>query len=162
MTQFEQMGGSIDGGNIFELVRACSKAMAAAEHPRVKGGLAPQQLERLKAMVLDDLQESFSVDRLARECRLSAGYFARAFRAATGTTPHRWLTDRRLEAAQSLLRAGRTSIAEIAVMCGFCDQAHFTRTFSREVGSSPAVWARTQRMLMAGGLRLDQGPARAA
>lgn len=33
-------------------------------------------------------------------------------------------------------------LAEIALDCGFADQSHFTRVFTREEGTSPGSWRR--------------------
>jgi len=81
-----------------------------------------------------------SLEHVARECGLSVSYFSRAFRKSTGMAPHRWLIQRRVEAAKALLSAKAASLSEIALLCGFADQSHFTRTFSGMVGSSPGAW----------------------
>jgi transcriptional regulator GlxA family with amidase domain len=48
----------------------------------------------------------------------------------------------RVARAKSLLRRSDGSLADIAVACGFANQSHFTRVFSREVGLSPTQWRR--------------------
>jgi AraC family transcriptional regulator len=73
---------------------------------------------------------------------LSTSYFARAFRTSTGLAPHQWLAHRRVEVAKYLLRQQRGSLREIALACGFSDQSHFTRVFTRIVGSSLGAWRR--------------------
>ena len=80
--------------------------------------------------------------RLAEECGLSPRHFARAFRQSTGVPPHRWLMRHRVQRAKELLRRQALSLADIALRCGFADQSHFTRVFSREVGFSPGQWRR--------------------
>jgi AraC-like DNA-binding protein len=49
---------------------------------------------------------------------------------------------RRIESAKLIMRQGHSSLAEIAIRCGFADQSHFTRAFSRETGASPGQWRR--------------------
>jgi AraC-like DNA-binding protein len=39
-----------------------------------------------------------------------------------------------------MLRGSETSLADIALACGFADQSHFTRTFTRVFGISPGAW----------------------
>ena len=80
-----------------------------------------------------------SIDALANEACLSPFHFARAFKAATGTAPHRYLTDRRIMRARTLISEGLLPLAEIADVCGFSSQAHFTRWFKRIVGVTPGV-----------------------
>jgi len=69
---------------------------------------------------------------------------ARHFRAMLGTSPHRYLTLRRLDTARSMMRAGH-SLASSALACGFSDQSHMTRQFSRAYGLSPSRWRATWR-----------------
>ena len=80
---------------------------------------------------------------LAALCRLSASRFAHAFKASIGVAPHRWLLQRRIERAKSLLKDSGEPLADIALRCGFADQSHFTRVFKRREGASPGVWRET-------------------
>lgn len=109
-----------------------------------KGGLSPRQLDRVQEILRANLHVNLSLEVLARECRLSTRHFTRAFRASTGSSPHRWLVDARLEVAKTLLKAGSAPISEIALICGFSDQSHLTRSFSRAFGESPGAWARNK------------------
>lgn len=45
-------------------------------------------------------------------------------------------------AAGDLLGDGRMSISEIALACGFADQSHFTRAFTKATNFSTAAWRR--------------------
>jgi AraC-like DNA-binding protein len=106
-----------------------------------RGGLAPWQLRRAKELIVACGGIVELID-LASECRLSPGYFARAFKVSTGVTPHRWLNDYRIEKAKTLLAGSKAPLFEIARMCGYADQAHFTKVFSRVVGAPPGTWRR--------------------
>jgi AraC-like DNA-binding protein len=59
-----------------------------------------------------------------------------------GVAPHQWLIRRRVEAAREALEDPRLSLAEVALRCGFADQSHLTRLFSRIVGIGPGAWRR--------------------
>ncbi len=111
----------------------------------VRMGLAPWQLRRACAFIDAHLCGDPSVSDLARECRLSASHFARAFRQATSMSPHRWIMRRRIERAKELLLEGELELVQIALTCGFFDQSHFTRTFDRSEGYSPGKWRRLRR-----------------
>ena len=63
----------------------------------------------------------------------------RAFKAAYGLTPHAYLLNLRVDRARARLRRGQ-SLAEVALDCGFCDQSHLPRAFSRLVGLTPAAY----------------------
>lgn len=69
-------------------------------------------------------------------------HLLRAFTAAFGLPPHRYLTGRRIEAARRRLLDGEP-IAQVAVAVGFHDQAHLHRHFVRHVGTTPSRYARS-------------------
>ncbi|HTJ37542.1 MAG TPA: AraC family transcriptional regulator [Dactylosporangium sp.] len=68
------------------------------------------------------------------------GHLVRAFTAAFGLPPHRYLMSRRIEQARRLLLAGRRP-ADVAAEVGFHDQAHLHRHFRRHVGATPGAYA---------------------
>lgn len=104
--------------------------------------LAPWQERRAKELMLSHLDRELPLARLAEECGMSRSYFARAFNQCVGVSPHRWLTRQRIERAMELLGSAR-SLADIAIHCGFSDQAHLTRTFVKLVGVTPSRWRRS-------------------
>jgi AraC-like DNA-binding protein len=105
------------------------------------GRLAPWQERRAKEIISANLGGVPLAD-VARECRLSTSHFQRAFRRTVGMAPHKWLLSRRIELAKKKLRDGRSPLSDVALECGFGDQSHLTRVFSRLVGTSPGVWRR--------------------
>jgi AraC family transcriptional regulator len=111
----------------------------------VPGQLAPWQLRRSIEFIAAHLDGDPTIGQLARQCGLSSGYFARAFRRTTGVTPHQWLIRKRVERAQELLLRGQMGLAEIAVICGFVDQSHFSRVFVKFGGISPGRWRQQNR-----------------
>jgi AraC-like DNA-binding protein len=108
----------------------------------IRGGLAPWQERRAKDLLLANMDGRVGLADLAREAGLSRSHFARAFRNTTGIPPHKWLLARRLELAQELLRKSTLSLEEVALRCGFSDQSHFTRVFSKAMLVSPGEWRR--------------------
>jgi len=88
------------------------------------------------------LEGNITVHELARACSLSGSYFARCFRLSFGTSVHQRLIQLRLERAKELLSRTNMPIVEVALLSGFCNQAAFTRTFSRSELMSPSRWRR--------------------
>ncbi len=86
--------------------------------------------------------QDLALEELAALVSLSAKHFARAFRQSTGTPPHRWLIERRLDRAKAMLVEGDLDLAEIALACGFADQSHFTAAFRKLVGMTPGSYRR--------------------
>ena len=113
--------------------------------PRTLGrSLSLWQERRVKSYFLANLASRISNAQVAAVCGLSQNYFVTAFHQRTGETPHTCLTRYRVERAQRLLR-GSMGIAEVAMACGFSDQSHLTRVFSRHTGLSPGEWRRERR-----------------
>ena len=107
-----------------------------------RGGLAVWQERRVKEFIDANLDGDISVMQLASACRLSSHHFSRAFRRSTGMPSHQWLLQRRVDKARHLLRRSKLPLSEVAVVCGFAHQSHFTRVFKRLVGVSPGKWRR--------------------
>ena len=99
--------------------------------PNARGGLAAWQLQRARDFINVNLAHDLSLEEIARECGLSSGYFARAFKRSTGAT-HQWLTKIRVDRAKDLCKDPRCELADIAVLCGFVDQNHFTLRIFQE------------------------------
>jgi AraC family transcriptional regulator len=85
---------------------------------------------------------NITIANVARDCRFTPSYFAKAFRRTTGMSPHQYLTHIRVQEAKGLLLSSTLPLADIALICGFGDQSYFTRVFSRSVGMSPGAWRR--------------------
>ena len=108
-------------------------------------GLAPWQLRRATEMLNAHLDGELSLQTVAHACELSLSHFARAFKSSTGQPPHRWLMQRRVELAKHMLSTSMAPLSDIAIACGFADQAHFTRVFRQRTGASPGTWRRITR-----------------
>lgn len=108
----------------------------------VTRGLAPWQARRAAELLRSRLDGGVRLNALAQECGMSVSHFARSFRATFGVSAHRWLVQRRIEAAQELMLTTADPLAQIALQCGFSDQAAFNRTFHQFVGQSPGRWRR--------------------
>jgi AraC family transcriptional regulator len=109
-----------------------------------RGGLAPAQLRRVCDAMEAELDADHTIGRLADECGLFSSQFARAFKQATGPAPHQWLTHRRVERARELLARTSMELADIALACGFVDQSHLSRVFTRIEKLSPGRWRRAR------------------
>ena len=108
----------------------------AAPNPHIPLGIR-RAIERLE----DDFIENISVTDLADQARLSIDHFTRIFRKVTGTTPHQYLLRVRLSHARKLMQGAQPiGLDEVALNCGFCDQAHFGRHFRRYFGVTPAAF----------------------
>jgi AraC family transcriptional regulator len=114
--------------------------------PAAPNALSPEPLRRVLAQIDVLLPEpDLSVGELARIAHLSPFHFSRAFKQATGMSPHRFIIERRIEQAKQRLTRGTDSVAEIAYATGFSSQAHLSNMFRRITGVTPKQYRRTVR-----------------
>jgi AraC family transcriptional regulator len=64
------------------------------------------------------------------------------FKEATGSSPQRYVTDRRVEAAKAALASEQSSLMDIAVEQGFGSLDNFIRVFRKSTGETPARYRR--------------------
>ena len=113
---------------------------ASVPLPSARGALDSRRLRRVTDFMEAHLADGLTIERLASEACLSPFHFARAFKAATGTAPHRYFTNRRIARARALIAEGKLSIAEVAAQCGFLSETHFVRWFKRSTGATPSEY----------------------
>lgn len=109
-----------------------------AESARIS--LPPVRLKRVIDFIEANLHEPLTLDLLAHVAGLSVFHFARVFRQATGFSPYRYVSERRLQRAQRLLMAQELAVQDIAHACGFARPAHFSAAFTRARGMSPSAY----------------------
>ncbi|MCC5809632.1 MAG: helix-turn-helix transcriptional regulator [Ectothiorhodospiraceae bacterium] len=96
-----------------------------------------RRLLRVKDRMDAAPEEEWPVSRLARIGCVSSAHFARSFKEAFGTPPHRYLLTRRIERATALLRDTDLPITEIAFRTGWRSLGTFGRTFRDITGKNP-------------------------
>ncbi len=121
------------------------KSLADGKHaatPVDERGLAPWQARKVKEFIDASLASPIRLRDCASTAHLSASYFSQAFKRTFGTTVGRYIRCRRVEHAQRLMLLSHDSLSQIALACGFADQAHYCRVFRDVVGASPNAWRR--------------------
>ena len=105
-----------------------------------EAGLSPQRLARSRQYVENRLGGDLAVAELARAVDMSLFHFARAFKQSTGKTPHAYVLERRIAAAQSLVLNTTRPLNEISAELGFSNPSHFSAVFGRLTGTSPSAF----------------------
>lgn len=95
------------------------------------------KLKQIQDYIEEHLAEDMAIEDMAALVPMSQFHFARAFKAATGETPHKYLIQRRMERAKVLLTVTQLAIAEVAYRVGFSNQSHFTTHFRKATGVTP-------------------------
>jgi AraC family transcriptional regulator len=111
-----------------------------ASHP-----LLAWQMRLVESYIQQHIDQQILVANLSGLVDLSVAHFSRAFRLAYGEPPHAYIVRRRVELAAQLMLASREPLIQIALKCGFHDQAHLSKQFRQLTGETPAAWRRLRR-----------------
>jgi AraC-like DNA-binding protein len=118
----------------------------AAERTRDVSFALLTHLRRARDHADRNYQATLDLDQLAQVACVSKFHFIRCFEATYGETPMRYLTRRRIERAQDLLRSANLTVTEVCMLVGFTSLGSFSARFSQLVGESPTAyrnrWAR--------------------
>lgn len=106
------------------------------------GGLVFWQLRRALDHIRANMHRPIRVDDLARICGLSPSYFSKAFKRSLGSTPGSYINGMRCRLAQRLMATSDAPLSQIAISCGFYDQAHLCKIFRALTGQTPNAWRR--------------------
>ena len=81
-----------------------------------------------------------TVEELAGICKLNRSYFSKLFKDNMGCPPQEFLIRLRMAKAAERMQVTSDSIGDVAVMCGYPNQLHFSRAFKKRYGLSPREW----------------------
>lgn len=113
-----------------------------ARVPNDPSRLGVQQMRAVIEYLEDNLNTELRRDDLAGTANLGRTTFLRQFKTTTGQTPHQYVMAARVRKACGLLRQTGLPVSEIALACGFSDQAHLSTLFKRLVGVTPTEYRR--------------------
>ncbi len=99
-----------------------------------------RHFERVLNFVSERYGRTIQLEELAEQAGLSPFHFSRVFKKTIGQTPHQFVTSYRVEQAKRQLADPEEPLIDIAMACGFSDQAHFTRVFKQLTGRTPRGW----------------------
>lgn len=105
-------------------------------------------LLRLREAWRGETWSPLSISSLARSAGVSREHLARAFQKHFGASPREAQLALRLDRSAHLLARTGLAVGEVARLCGFADQFHFSRRFRAAYGASPRVF---RRLIAAGG-----------
>jgi AraC family transcriptional regulator len=107
---------------------------------RAPGVFPPRDWRRVCDYIDAHLHEEIVLVDLADAGGWSVRHFSRMFRQSTRQTPHSFILRKRVDRAKDLLKKQKLPLAEIALICGFADQSHFTTSFRKATGLTPLRW----------------------
>jgi AraC-like DNA-binding protein len=91
--------------------------------------------------VCNHLEERLSLEQMARMFSISREHLTRSFTKQLGISFHQFVMGARVDyAKQLMLDDPELSVAEIALLSGFCAQSHFSKIFHSMTGCSPTQY----------------------
>ncbi|MEM6608080.1 MAG: AraC family transcriptional regulator [Pseudomonadota bacterium] len=96
-----------------------------------------EHFNRVLLFIRKNLDRTISVDDLAGQVGMSGSHFSRVFKETVGETPMQYVLAYRIEQAIEMMKDPTRPLGDIALACGFADQAHFSRSFKQITGQTP-------------------------
>jgi AraC-like DNA-binding protein len=118
---------------------------ARQEAPDGTGRLLAWQARKVRDYIDSHITGPVRVADLGALVQLSGAHFSRCFRRSFGQSPHAFVVRRRVELAARHMLETNASLSDIALRCGFADQAHLCNHFRQATGQTPAAWRRARR-----------------
>ena len=120
-------------------------AARSDDRPRARGtAVAHRAVASARDFLAAEAHRTVASEELETVTGLDRFALSRHFRAATGTSPHRYQVGRRLARAQKMIAEG-VPLSDAAAATGFADQSHLTRHFAARFGLTPGRWATLAR-----------------
>jgi AraC family transcriptional regulator len=118
-------------------VRLLERHSSLARPADEKISMPGRRLRQVLGHIDDNLSHDLSLAELALVARLGTSQFKKAFRESVGVPVHRYVIERRVDRARTLLARESLSVAQIALETGFAHQSHLARHMRRVYGVSP-------------------------
>lgn len=132
----------------YSVTTLCERAIAVGSgryrEPVEGRWITPHRLRITLDRIEADLSKRLTIHQLAAQFGLSAGFFARSFKAAIGKAPHQYIMDRRIARARDLLASDPSNLAAIALATGFSSHAHMSVAFRQRLGLAPSTLKRSE------------------
>jgi AraC family transcriptional regulator len=154
MTLLETAVGELHGQEIAaqgKLLEATSLLRQQIDPPVVrrkndaKGRLLAWQVRKVGDYIDAHIAGPLLIADLCALIQRSEAHFSRSFKRTFGESPHAFVVRRRVELAAEYMLTTDASLSDIALRCGFTDQAHLCKHFRQGSGQTPAAWRRARR-----------------
>jgi AraC-like DNA-binding protein len=115
---------------------------APQKAPDGRGRLLAWQARKVRDYIDSHITGPVLVADLGALVQRSDAHFSRSFKRTFGVSPHFFVVRRRVELAAQYMLTTDASLSDIALRCGFADQAHLCKHFRQAAGQTPAAWRR--------------------
>ena len=107
---------------------------------------AIESIKKAVEYIEEHFNKEISIAEISGKCFLSAFYFQRLFKNATGFSIEKYIKARRLAKASEMLQSGKL-VHEAAIHCGFKSAEHFSRSFKELYNMNPSEYQKTDSPL---------------
>jgi AraC-like DNA-binding protein/ligand-binding sensor protein len=98
------------------------------------------QITRAKVFITEHQEEDLSLNEVAKAVNMSAFYFCKMFKQATGLTFTDYLARIRVEKVKNMLLDPHKRVSEVAFAAGFQSLSQFNRVFRKVAGEAPSTY----------------------
>lgn len=148
LERFEYAMGSLSFGSsilkeaylleyLVHVNRAYLESYGSKESPDIQSN---EKINEIIRYINRNLEKDLSLDFISGRFYISKYHLLRLFKKFTGYTLHKYILQKRLIKAKSLLKDG-ARISDVCVKCGFNDYSNFIRSFKKEYGLPPKTYA---------------------
>lgn len=123
-----------------QAMKLLAHGLSLLQVPRRQGGRYDDDRHahlQVLEYIEDTLEGPLRLDEIAEVAGMPVLRFLRSFSSAVGSTPHAYITERRMQRARALLGETAMPIADIAAGCGFSHQSHLGAVLKDRLGLSP-------------------------
>jgi AraC family transcriptional regulator len=113
--------------------------------PDGRASLLAWQARKVRDYIDAHIADPILVADLSALLQWSESHFSRRFRLTFGETPHTFVLRRRVKFVAQYMLETDAPLSEIALRCGFADQAHLCKHFRQAAGLTPAAWRRVHK-----------------
>jgi signal transduction histidine kinase/AraC-like DNA-binding protein/ActR/RegA family two-component response regulator len=135
---------TILGKGLFSAEETLGHVEAALARQPTLNRATQHLIRKAMAYIHTHYSDPLTREEIAEQVGISPDYLTDCFRQELGITPITYIRRYRIRQACELLRSTEQSITQIAQAVGFSDSAHFTRTFQREMITTPRAFRRSK------------------
>ncbi|KAB2825965.1 helix-turn-helix transcriptional regulator [Aliivibrio finisterrensis] len=127
------------------LNKACSDTIISLLHRHLIDENTEKKIKRLNQEVIDNfithhIGSKITISQLSSTVFLGESQFYAIFKQEFGITPHKYIVEKRIQYAKTLLETSQFTVGEIAQQTGFSNQSAFSHAFMKHTGGAPSKY----------------------
>lgn len=99
-----------------------------------------EAMHRMTGFIQQQYQQKISLNEIATAGLVSRSACCQIFKKFLGKSPVEYLTEYRISKSVELIAAGKNSMTDIAMLCGFGSSSYYAETFHKVLGCTPTEY----------------------